>query len=104
MCHENKYLEITPTIFDCSLADHQIGKSKTFILVEGRYLSNILSRLYMQLSSRNQTHHSSRNFISRIFIGTLKNPNQFHQDFSANKGGLLGAAVIHYILRNLKIF
>jgi hypothetical protein len=58
----------------------------------------------MQLSSRNQTHHSSRNFISRIFVGTLKNPNQFHQDFSANKGGLLGAAVINYILRNLKIF
>ena len=57
----------------------------------------------MQLSGRNQSHHSSRNFISRIFVGTLKNPNQFHQDFSANKGGLLGAAVIHYILRNLKL-
>ena len=57
----------------------------------------------MQLSGRNQSHHSSRNFISRVSVGTLKNPNQFHQDFSANKGGLLGAAVIHYILRNLKL-
>jgi hypothetical protein len=57
----------------------------------------------MQLSGRNQSHHSSRNFISRVFVGALKNPNQFHQDFSANKGGLLGAAVIDNVLRNFKL-
>ena len=98
-----KYLDITPTIFDCSLADHQIGKSKTFILLEGQYLSKILSRLYMKLRGRNQSHHSCHNFISRVFIGTLKNPNQFHQDFSVNNGGLPGSVVIYYILRNLKL-
>ena len=66
-------------------------------------MSDILCCFYLQFSRKRQSYYGCRNFILGVFIGTLENPNQLHQNLSVNKCGLLGATVSDKVPPNFKL-